>query len=139
MGCKAAAKHMTGEGGSIINISSIAGKRGSANNAMYCHEIWHEWPDAIIGKRVGPPWYSVNALCPVLIKTTGLMEALAASHSPANGDPEGFLSEFQRANSATGKLPRGKDVGSLAVYLSSPENSAITGQCINVDSGVFPQ
>ena len=35
-GCKAAAKHMTDAGGSIINISSIAGKRGSINNAMYC-------------------------------------------------------------------------------------------------------
>jgi NAD(P)-dependent dehydrogenase (short-subunit alcohol dehydrogenase family) len=35
-GCKAAAQYMTDAGGSIINISSIAGKRGSANNAMYC-------------------------------------------------------------------------------------------------------
>ena len=35
-GCKAAATAMSGNGGAIINISSIAGKRGSANNAMYC-------------------------------------------------------------------------------------------------------
>jgi NAD(P)-dependent dehydrogenase (short-subunit alcohol dehydrogenase family) len=34
-GCKAAVAAM-GERGSIINISSIAGKRGSANNAAYC-------------------------------------------------------------------------------------------------------
>ena len=33
-GCKAAAKFMADVGGSIVNISSIAGKRGSANNAM---------------------------------------------------------------------------------------------------------
>ena len=33
-GCKAAAKSLK-EGGSIINISSIAGKRGSANNSAY--------------------------------------------------------------------------------------------------------
>ena len=139
-GCKAAAQHMTGEGGSIINISSIAGKRGSANNAMYCAtKFGMNGLTQSLAKELGPRGIRVNALCPVLIKTTGLMEALAASHSPANGDPEGFLSEFQRANSATGKLPRGKDVGSLAVYLSSPENSAITGQCINVDCGVFPQ
>ena len=92
-----------------------------------------------LAKELGPRGIQVNALCPVLIKTAGLMEALAAPHSPADGDPNGFLNRFQNANSANGSLPRGEDVGSLAVYLSSPENSAITGQCINVDCGVFPQ
>jgi len=139
-GCKAAAQHMTGAGGSIINISSIAGKRGSANNAMYCAtKFGMNGLTQSLAKELGPRGIRVNALCPVLIKTTGLMEALAAPHSPADGDPDGFLDKFQAANSATGSLPRGEDVGSLAVYLSSPENSSITGQCINVDCGVFPQ
>lgn len=139
-GCKAAAQHMAHAGGCIINISSIAGKRGSANNAMYCAtKFGMNGLTQSLAKELGPRGIRVNALCPVLIKTTGLMEALAAPHSPANGDPDGFLSRFQSANSATGKLPRGEDIGSLAVYLSSPENSAITGQCINVDCGVFPQ
>ena len=139
-GCKAAAQHMTGAGGSIINISSIAGKRGSANNAMYCAtKFGMNGLTQSLAKELGPRGIRVNALCPVLIKTAGLIEALAAPHSPADGDPDGFLSRFQTANSATGSLPRGEDVGSLAVFLSSPENSAITGQCINVDCGVFPQ
>ena len=139
-GCKAAAQFMTDTGGSIVNISSIAGKRGSANNAMYCAtKFGMNGLTQSLAKELGPRGIRVNALCPVLIKTAGLMEALAAPHSPANGDPEGFLSGFQKANSATGTLPHGKDIGSLAVYLSSPENSAITGQCINVDCGVFPQ
>ena len=139
-GCKAAAQHMTDEGGSIINISSIAGKRGSAKNAMYCAtKFGMNGLTQSLAKELGPRRIRVNALCPVLIKTTGLMEALASPHSPANGDPDGFLGNFQAANTATGSLPRGEDVGSLAVYLSSPENSAITGQCINVDCGVFPQ
>ncbi len=139
-GCKAAAQHITDQGGSIINISSIAGKRGSGNNAMYCAtKFGMNGLTQSLAKELGPRGIKVNALCPVLIKTTGLMEALAAPHSPANGDPDGFLGKFQAANSATGSLPRGEDIGSLAVYLSSPENIAITGQCINVDCGVFPQ
>ena len=139
-GCKAAAKFMADSGGSIINISSIAGKRGSANNAMYCAtKFGMNGLTQSLAKELGPRNIRVNALCPVLIKTAGLMEALAAPHSPADGDPDGFLSKFQTANSANGSLPLGEDVGSLAVYLSSPENSAITGQCINVDCGVFPQ
>jgi NAD(P)-dependent dehydrogenase (short-subunit alcohol dehydrogenase family) len=139
-GCKVAAHHMTNESGSIINISSIAGKRGSANNAMYCAtKFGMNGLTQSLAKELGPRGIRVNALCPVLIKTNGLMEALASRHSPADGDPDGFLGKFQAANSATGSLPSGEDVGSLAVYLSSPENSAITGQCINVDCGVFPQ
>ena len=139
-GCKAAAQHMTGAGGSIINISSIAGKRGSANNAMYCAtKFGMNGLTQSLAKELGPRGIRVNALCPVLIKTTGLMEALAAPYSPADGDPDAFFDKFQAAYSATGSLPRGEDVGSLAVYLSSPENNAITGQCINVDCGVFPQ
>ena len=74
-----------------------------------------------------------------MIKTDGLMAALEEEHSPANGDPEGFLANFLKANSATGSLPRGEDVGNMAVFLSADENQAITGQCINVDCGVFPQ
>ena len=138
-GCKAAARHMP-EGGAIVNISSIAGKRGSAKNAMYCAtKFGMNGLTQSLAKELGPQGIRVNALCPVLIKTDGLMQALETEHSPANGDPEGFLASFLKANSATGSLPTGQDVGSMAVYLASAENQAITGQCINVDCGVFPQ
>jgi len=139
-GCKAAAEHMSYQGGGIVNISSIAGKRGSAKNAMYCAtKFGMNGLTQSLAKELGPKGIRVNALCPVLIKTNGLMKALETEHSPANGDPEGFLASFLKANSATGNLPTGQDVGKMAVYLASAENHAITGQCINVDCGVFPQ
>ena len=131
---------MADKGGSIVNISSIAGKRGSANNATYCAtKFGMNGLTQSLAKELGPRGIRVNSLCPVLIKTAGLMGALASSHSPAKGDPEDFLNAFKKANSATGALPNGHDVGSISVFLSSSENSAITGQCINVDCGVFPQ
>ena len=139
-GCKAAAAAMAGNGGVIINISSIAGKRGSANNAMYCAtKFGMNGLTQSLAKELGPAGIRVNALCPVLIRTDGLMDALATEHSPAKGDPEGFLDNFLKANSATGSLPRGEDVGNMAVYLAADSNHAITGQCINIDCGVFPQ
>lgn len=139
-GCKAAAVHMAKGGGSIINISSIAGKRGSANNAMYCAtKFGMNGLTQSLAKELGSKGIRVNALCPVLIKTDGLMQALAAEHAPAKGDAEGFLKNFLKANSATGTLPTGQDVGAMAVYLASEQNQAITGQCINIDCGVFPQ
>jgi len=139
-GCKAAALYMSENGGSIINISSIAGKRGSSKNAMYCAtKFGMNGLTQSLAKELGPKGIRVNALCPVLIKTDGLMAALSEQHSPAKGDTEAFLEDFLKSNSATGALPRGEDVGNMAVFLSAVENQSITGQCINVDSGVFPQ
>ena len=43
------------------------------------------------------------------------------------------------ANAALGRLPTGVDVGNMAVFLASTQAGGITGQCINVDCGVFPQ
>ena len=139
-GCKQAAKAMKGTGGAIINISSIAGKRGSVNNSMYCAtKFGMNGLTQSLAKELGPQNINVNAICPVLIKTEGLMKALATEHSPANGDPEAFLENFKKSNSANGSLPNANDVANLALYLARKENKAITGQCINVDCGVFPQ
>lgn len=139
-GCKAAANSMAKTGGAIINISSIAGKRGSANNSIYCAtKFGLNGLTQALAKELGSDGITVNAICPVLVKTDGLMKALSQEYSPGKGNPELFLAEFANVNSATGQLPKGIDVGKLAVYLASPDNSSITGQCINVDCGVFPQ
>ncbi len=138
-GCKAASSVMQ-DGASIINISSIAGKRGSANNAAYCaSKFGMNGLTQALAKEVGPRGIRVNALCPVLIATDGLMEALQGSHAPAKGNPEEFLKNFNLGNTALGRLPTGEEVGSMALLLASDGASAVTGQCINVDCGVFPQ
>lgn len=139
-GCKAAAKTMTEIGGSIINISSLAGKRGSTNNSMYCAtKFGMNGLTQSLAKELGEKNIRVNALCPVLIKTEGLIEALDSEHSPANGNVELYLDNFKASNSALGYLPSGEDVGQMALFLASEENKAITGQCINIDCGVLPQ
>ena len=139
-GCKAAAAEMDKKGGSIINISSIAGKRGSANNAMYsATKFGMNGLTQSLAKELGPKGIRVNALCPVLIKTQGLLDALKNEYSPAQGNSELFLKNFLQANSALGNLPTGEDVGHLALFLASEKNRSVTGQCINVDCGVFPQ
>ena len=128
------------EGASIINISSIAGKRGSANNSAYCSSKFGvNGLTQSLAKELGPRGIRVNALCPVLIKTEGLSEALLEKYSPAKLDPDKFISDFARDNAALKRLPTGKEVGDMAVFLASDNASAITGQCINVDCGVFPQ
>ena len=138
-GCKAAASALK-SGGTIINISSLAGKRGSSNNAMYAAtKFGMNGLTQSLAKELGPRNIRVNALCPVLVRTDGLVEALKMRWSPAGGDPDKFLSNFTAANAALGRLPTGEDVGDMAVYLASGSSAGVTGQCINVDCGVLPQ
>jgi NAD(P)-dependent dehydrogenase (short-subunit alcohol dehydrogenase family) len=138
-GCKAAVSAMT-ENGSIINISSIAGKRGSANNSAYCaSKFGMNGLTQALAKEVGSRGIRVNSVCPVLIPTEGLIDALKSPNSPAKGDPEAFISKFAVENAALKRLPSGAEVAAMCLFLASEASSAITGQCINVDCGVFPQ
>ena len=138
-GCKAASAAMQ-NAGVIINISSIAGKRGSANNSAYCAaKFGVNGMTQSLAKELGPRGIRVNSLCPVVIPTPGLMEALENPYSPADGDPNKFISDFKRNNAALDRLPTGLEVAQFCLFLASEKASAVTGQCINVDCGVFPQ
>ncbi len=138
-GCKAASSALK-QGGVIINISSIAGKRGSANNAAYvASKFGMNGLTQSLAKELGPRGIRVNALCPVLIDTDGLLEAMHEPYAPGDGDPVTFIAKFAVDNAALKRLPTGAEVASMCIMLASDAASAITGQCINVDCGVFPQ
>ena len=138
--CQAAAPHFK-NGGSIINISSLAGKRGSANNAVYCAaKFGINGITQSLAKELGPKGVRVNAVCPVYVETDGLVKALSTEAAPTAGqDIKKYLAEFAKAQSALGRLPSGDEVAQACVFLASPAASAITGQCLNVDCGVLPQ
>jgi 3-oxoacyl-[acyl-carrier protein] reductase/meso-butanediol dehydrogenase/(S,S)-butanediol dehydrogenase/diacetyl reductase len=138
-GCQAAAERLP-RGGCIINVSSMAGKRGTANNSVYCAaKFGVNGITQALAKELGPRGIRVNAVCPVLVRTDGLVEALREAHAPAKGDVDAFLQQFTAANAALGVLPTAEEVADVCVFLASPAASAITGQCLNVDCGVFPQ
>jgi NAD(P)-dependent dehydrogenase (short-subunit alcohol dehydrogenase family) len=137
---QAVAPHFTA-GGAIVNISSLAGKRGSANNSVYCAAKFGV--NAItqsLAKELGPRGIRVNAVCPVYVRTEGLGEALAEEESPTAGrDVTAYLAEFAKTQTALGVLPTAEQVANACVFLASQAASAITGQCLNVDCGVLPQ
>lgn len=139
-GCKAAAENLS-EGGCIINISSIAGKRGSTNNSVYCaSKFGVNGITQSLAKELGSRGIRVNAICPVYVETEGLTEALASKESPAKGnDVKNYLNEFAIENAALNRLPKAKEIAKVCYFLASDDATAITGQCINVDCGVFPQ
>jgi len=138
--CRAALPHLE-RGASIVNVSSLAGKRGSANNTAYCAaKFGVNGLTQSLAKELGPRGIRVNAVCPVYVETDGLREALASPQSPTNGQPvDAYLSEFARGQAALGRLPMAEEIAAACVMLASPDAGAITGQCVNVDCGVLPQ
>jgi 3-oxoacyl-[acyl-carrier protein] reductase/meso-butanediol dehydrogenase/(S,S)-butanediol dehydrogenase/diacetyl reductase len=138
--CQAAAPHLP-RGGAIVNISSLAGKRGSANNSVYCAtKFGVNGITQALAKELGAAGIRVNAVCPVYVRTSGLEEALQEARSPTGGREIGsYLAEFASTQAALGVLPTDAQVAAACVYLASPGAAAITGQCVNVDCGVLPQ
>jgi meso-butanediol dehydrogenase/(S,S)-butanediol dehydrogenase/diacetyl reductase len=123
----------------IINISSMAAKRGSKNNSIYSaskfaiNGLTQSW-----AKELGSRGIRVNAICPVLVESEGLYSALVLKDAPAeiNG-VESFMEDFKKTQTALGYLPLAIDVANFCATLI--HNRTLTGQCINLDSGVFPQ
>ena len=137
-GTKAAAKVMN-PGSSIINISSLAARRGTSNNSAYsASKFAITGLTQSIAKEIGKSGIRVNAICPVLIETPGLIDALKSENAPSLGQPTEFLEQFALTQTALGRLPNSKDVAELCYFLTSESASAITGQSINVDCGVLP-
>ncbi|MBI3317692.1 MAG: SDR family oxidoreductase, partial [Candidatus Omnitrophica bacterium] len=128
-------------GGVIVNISSLAGKRGSANNSAYCAGKFavHGITQAL-ARELGPKGIRVNAVCPVYVRTREIARALAETSSPAGRKgAAAYLKEFAATQTALGRLPEPEEVAEVVFFLATSASSAVTGQCLNVDCGTFPQ
>lgn len=125
---------------SIVNISSIAGKRGSQNNSVYsATKFAINGLTQSLAKELGKKNIRVNSICPVLIDTPGLRKAMKKKYSPGFKDYKNFLKSFTENQVALKNLPTAEDVADLCYFLSTLKSKSITGQNINLDSGVFPQ
>ena len=107
-------------GGSILNISSLAAKRGTPNNSVYsATKFGVTGLTQSLCKELGPRGIRVNAVCPVLVETPGLAEALNQKDSPANGESSLFLTNFSASQTALGLLHSVTEVAQLCLFLTS--------------------
>ncbi|MCE7985674.1 MAG: SDR family oxidoreductase [Caldilinea sp. CFX5] len=138
--CRAVARAMiaAGRGGKIINISSTAGKVGSARYAAYCASKF-----AVIGltqslaQELAPYAINVNAICPSLIATERIND-LAAALAPAHVSQEEQRAEMVRRAahlSPLGRMAAVADIAAMATFLSSNEAAYLTGLSISVAGG----
>ena len=119
-------------GGSIVNLSSAAGRFGFALRSPYSAAKW-----GVIGFtkslaiELGPDGIRVNAILPGAVAGERIRQVIAA-RATANGLP--FEEQERRflANSLrTYVTPH--DIANMALYLCSPFGATISGQALAVD------
>jgi NAD(P)-dependent dehydrogenase (short-subunit alcohol dehydrogenase family) len=128
---KAAVAQMVkqGEGGRVINLSSTAGKRGSANTAAYnAANFAVDGFTQALAKEVAIKGITVNCVCPGLIET-------ARMDSLGRGD----VWAARSANIPMGRVGSDREVAELIGFLASPRSGYITGQAINVNGGAVTE
>jgi 2-keto-3-deoxy-L-fuconate dehydrogenase len=118
-------------GGSIINVSSVAGSiKGVPNRCIY-----GTTKAAIIGltKSVAADFIArgirCNAICPGTVATPSLEARLRAT-----GDYEAARAAFIQRQ-PMGRLGEASEIAALALYLASDESAFTTGQCHIIDGG----
>lgn len=137
---QAVARHMIkrGGGGKIINMSSRAGKTGTAMYAAYCASKF-----GVIGftqslaLELAQHNIMVNAICPGLVDTERV-DYIAAATAPEGQSAIEYRADMVRDRAATvplGRLAVAADIAKTAAFLASSESDYLTGQSINVAGG----
>ena len=117
---------VAGEGGSIINVSSIASLAPSPVEVPYgaAKAGVNNLTESLA--RAYAPKVRVNCIVPGLIETSVTQR----------GDPEEL--EALRAATPLRRLGKPRDVANAALFLASDEADHITGQLLAVSGGVWP-
>jgi NAD(P)-dependent dehydrogenase (short-subunit alcohol dehydrogenase family) len=129
--CRAALGHLArSPAGAIVNVASISGVVGLADQAAYCAT-----KGAVVGLtralavECAGRGVRVNAIAPGAISTPLLLDALRAS-----GDLEAGLRQVA-AHHPLGRLASPAEIAEVVVFLASPRSSFMTGSVVLADGG----
>ncbi len=127
--CRAFGRRMVkqGEGGAIVNISSLAGKQMPPTASAYAaSKAGLQALSASMAKEVGVYGIRVNTICPGYIDT-------ARWDLLGRGDD---WEELIRREVPLGHPGRSADISAMTLFLCSDQGAYVNGQAINVDGGV---
>lgn len=114
------------QGGSIVNVSSVAGLNHIGTGVPYAmskaalqqltRNLAVEWATDNIRVNAVAPWYTDTPLARQVLKNPDYQTAVLA-------------------RTPLGRIARAAEVASAIAFLASPAASFITGQCLAVDGG----
>ena len=123
-----ALKYFNGEGGSVINISSVVSEMAMPNAAIYAGTKGAV--DTItrgLATELAPRKIRVNAIAPGAVETEGTHSAGVIG------------SDFEKqtvAQTPLGRLGQPDDIARVAVFLASNESAWLTGERISASGGL---
>ncbi|MBS1094960.1 glucose 1-dehydrogenase [Gluconobacter wancherniae] len=124
---QAAAKHL-GDGGSVINISSVVSRITPPNSAVYTGTKGAI--DAITGslaRELGPRNIRVNAINPGLIETEGTKTANVVGSE---------MEQLIISQTPLARIGQTQDIAPLAVFLASDDARWLTGETLIASGGL---
>lgn len=122
-----AVKHFGPDGGSVINVSSVASTRHLAGSTVYA--ATKSAIDAITGvlaTELGSRKIRVNAIAPGMVETEGVQAA---------GIPGSDLEQLAVAGTPLGRIGQVDDIARVAVFLASEDAGWLTGERVAAAGG----
>ena len=126
---QAAAKAMigAGNGGSIVNLASVAAFRGSPNGVHYV---------ASKAGVIGLTRATALDLAPHRIRVNAIAPGLTDTAQPRDGMSEEELAAAG-ARIPLGRIATPEDIAALAIFLLSGDAAHVTGQTLQVNGGEY--
>ena len=126
--------------GKVVNIASIAGRKGGAGLAHYsASKAGAISLTQSLARDLGRSNINVNAVCPGLLWTDmwrHLEAMIAQDDTPEVVDRRAYFEGYIRQNCPLGREQTPEDIGMAVAFLASDDARNITGQSLNVDGGI---
>lgn len=122
--------------GKIINMASVAGRRGEALVAAYCaSKATVISITQSVAMAMAPYGVNVNAMAPGIVDTPYWKE-VDKQFGTITGKAEGETFKDAAAGIPLGRTSVPEDVVPLAIFLAGPGSNYITAQTYNVEGGM---
>ncbi len=124
-----AVKHFPAEGGSIVNISSIASESPVPNSSLYAATKGAvDTLTLALAKELGPRKIRVNAVAPGYTDTEGNQRTGFVGSAAAEA--------MVAATPLGGRFGRPEEIAPAVIFLASDDAAWLTGERINASGGV---